>query len=294
MKHKTLFVRTSLLVLVASVLMTGINLYAADKKAILLAAFGTSYSKARQSYDNIEKTIKKENPGAPVYWAFTSNKVRAILKKRGVKTMSVPEALAKMRADGITEAVVQSLHVVPGLEYNRKILSKLNDFQKGKNPFAKLDLGKPMLFSAQSLDDFCEAMFAIIPKGHKKGDAILLMGHNNPLGGTDLFYIAAGLALNKQDPNIFVATIEGKPDFQDAVKELEKNKVRKVYLMPMMVVAGDHANNDLAGDEADSWKSQLEKRGFTCVPVLKGLGEYNEFAEIYAKHLKAAMKDGGK
>lgn len=268
-----------------------LNAAAADKKAILLVAFGTTVTEAQKSYSNIEKIIKSENKDIPVYWAYTSNKVREILRKKGTETMSVPEALAKIRADGVTSLAVQSLHMVPGLEYHKKILFNVSDFQKGKDAFEKVAIGKPMLLSAASLEEFCNAMVSILPKDRKAGDAVLLMGHNNDKGSTDLFYIAAGLSLNKKDPNIYLATVEGSPNFEAAVAEMKKNKNKKVFLMPMMIVAGDHANNDLAGDEDTSWKKQLEKDTFTCVPVLKGLGEYDVFAKIYAARLKIAMDE---
>ncbi len=290
MKDHPVVRRTVIAVLLIAMLLGCVNVFAA-RKAILLAAFGTTVPGANKSYKNIERFVKQENPGIPIYWAYTSNKVRAILKKRGITKLSVSEALTKMRKDGITEAVVQSLHMVTGLEYKKKILQAVKQFQTGKNSFKKLVIGKPMLLTAATLRDFCRAMLSILPKSRKPQDAILLMGHNHENAGTDLFYIAAGLALQRQDPNIFVATVEGKPDFEDALKELKASKAKKVYLMPMLVVAGDHAKNDLAGDEEDSWKKQLQKQGFTCVPVLKGLGEYPVFAKIYAAHVKAALKE---
>lgn len=267
-----------------------VSLGAEDRKAILLAAFGTTHENAAKAYDNIEKVVKARNKDVPVYRAYTSDKVRAILKKRGAAVMSVPEALARMKQDGVTEAAVQSLHVVPGLEYNRKIIAPVNDFQKGKDAFPKITVGKPMIYDAAHFDEFCTALFAIIPADRKKEDAVLLMGHNNDKGTTDALYAAVARALRAGDPNVFLATVEGTPDFETVLAELKKSGAKKVYLMPMLVVAGDHARNDLAGDEDDSWKSVLEKNGFTCVPVLKGLGEYDAFAGIYAARLKEILE----
>ncbi len=267
-----------------------LTLGAAEKQAILLTAFGTTHEEAARSYDNIEKTIRARNQGIPVYRAYTSNKVRAILKKRGTIVPSVPEALVQMRKDGVTEAAVQSLHVVPGLEYNKKVVGPVAEFQKGKDAFHKITVGKPMIEDAAHLDRFRTAMLSILPAERRKTDAVLLMGHNNDKGTTDALYTAISKALQVRDSNVFLATVEGNPDFETALAGLKKSGAKKVYLMPMLIVAGDHAKNDLAGDEDDSWKSILEKNGFTCVPVLKGLGEYREFADIYAERLAEILK----
>jgi sirohydrochlorin cobaltochelatase len=267
-----------------------VSLGAAEKQAILLTAFGTTHEDAARSYDHIEQTVQKQNKGIPVYRAYTSNKVRAILKKRGTAILSVPEALAKMKQDGVEDVTVFSLHVVPGLEYNKKILDLVNEFQKGKNAFRKIEVSKPMVNDAGELGAFCDAVLSIIPADRQKGDAVVLMGHNNEKETTDALYAAMGKALRARDPNVFVGTVEGSPAFETVLEQVKKNGARKAYLIPLLVVAGDHAKNDLAGEEEDSWKSVLEKNGVTCVPVLKGLGEYDAFARLYASRLQEALK----
>jgi sirohydrochlorin cobaltochelatase len=95
--------------------------------------------------------------------------------------------------------------------------------------------------------------------------------------------------LQLEDPNIFVGTVEGYPDV-DLIKELVlKKKIKKAYLMPFMSVAGDHAKNDMAGAEDDSWMSILTKAGIACVPVLKGTAEYDAFVDIWVDHIKGPL-----
>jgi sirohydrochlorin cobaltochelatase len=95
--------------------------------------------------------------------------------------------------------------------------------------------------------------------------------------------------LQRKDPHVFVGTVEGSPSIDDIVVMLKERKIRKAWLVPFMSVAGDHARNDMAGDEDDSWKSILTKEKIVCVPVLKGTAEYDNMVDIWVDHLKEAM-----
>jgi sirohydrochlorin cobaltochelatase len=128
------------------------------------------------------------------------------------------------------------------------------------------------------------AVLQSIPKERKKTDAVVLMGHgtHHP---SNAFYAALMFQLQLQDPNVFVGTVEGYPEVDLIKALLNKNGIKKAYLMPLMSVAGDHAKNDMAGDEEDSWKSVLTKAGIECVPVLKGTAEYDSYVDIWVEHL---------
>ena len=127
-----------------------------------------------------------------------------------------------------------------------------------------------------------------LPASRKKGEAVVLMGH-----GTDhpanALYVAMMVELRKRDPEVFLGTVEGSPDLEDVQQALKDRGIKKAFLMPFMAVAGDHARNDLAGDEADSWKSILTGAGIECVPVLQGTAEMDPVVEIWIDHLKKAM-----
>ena len=114
------------------------------------------------------------------------------------------------------------------------------------------------------------------------------MGHGTP-HPSNAFYAALMYHFQQKDPNIFVGTVEGFPEIDDIKAMLIKKKIKKVYLMPFMSVAGDHARNDMAGDEEDSWKSVLTAAGIECVPILKGTAEYDEIIAIWVDHLKIVM-----
>ena len=114
------------------------------------------------------------------------------------------------------------------------------------------------------------------------------MGHGTP-HPSNAFYAALMFNLQLKDKNIFVGTVEGSPEVDDIEKMLKQNKIEKAYLIPFMSVAGDHARNDMAGEEDDSWKSILTKAGIKCEPVLKGTAEYDNMVAIWVEHLQDVM-----
>jgi sirohydrochlorin cobaltochelatase len=128
----------------------------------------------------------------------------------------------------------------------------------------------------------------IVPKERQPGEAVVLMGHgtHHP---SDAIYSALMLKAQKMDANMYVATVEGHPDFAEVKETLVKKKIKKAYLIPLMTVAGDHAKNDMAGDDPDSWKSQLRQAGIDSVPVLKGLAEFDPIVDLWLDNLKTAM-----
>ncbi|GBC60399.1 sirohydrochlorin cobaltochelatase [Desulfonema ishimotonii] len=262
----------------------------ADEKGpgILLVTFGTSIPEAQVSFTNIEKKVKTAFPGVPVRWAYTSYIIRHKLAKQGRNIDSVEIALAKMMDEGYTQVAVQSLHMIPGAEFH-DIQVNARLFGQMSGGFDNIAIGYPMLSTAADLDRAVESFIRVIPAERKKDEAVVLMGHgtHHP---SDAFYSAMMYKFQKADPNIYVGTVEGHPTLDDVKEMLIKKGVKKAYLIPFMSVAGDHARNDMAGAEEDSWQSILTKAGIECVPVLKGLAEYDILADIWVDHLKTAMK----
>ena len=253
-----------------------------QKIGILLVAFGSSEASAQVSFDNIDKRVKAAYPDIPVRWAFTSHIIRKKLASQGKQLDSPEVALAKMLDEKFTHVAVQSLHTISGAEYSD--LRRTVDAFKSMGGFQNVMLGYPLMATQADMQRTVDAILATIPKQRKKDEAVVLMGHgtHHP---ANAFYAALMFQLQLKDPNIFVGTVEGYPDV-DLIKDLLlKKKMKKAYLIPFMSVAGDHAKNDMAGDEDDSWKSVLTKAGFECVPVLKGTAEYDEFADIWVDHV---------
>ena len=252
------------------------------KVGILLVAFGSSEASAQVSFENIDKKVKQAYPGIPVRWAYTSVIIRDKLAKQGQILDSPEVALARMRDEKFTHVAVQSLHTIGGSEYHD--LRRTVGAFKMMGGFQKIILGYPLMATQKDMERTVDAVLATLPKERKKSDAVVLMGHgtHHP---SNAFYAALMFQLQLQDPNIFVGTVEGYPELDLIQEMLLKKKIKKAYLMPFMSVAGDHAKNDMASDEEDSWKSVLTKAGIECVAVLKGTAEFDEFVAIWVDHV---------
>lgn len=254
---------------------------------ILLVTFGTSIPEAQGAFADIEKMVHAAFPDIPVRWAYTSVIIRKKLAKTGQILDSPTVALAKMMEEGFTRVAVQSLHIIPGAEFH-DLRINAEAFTEMSDGFERLLIGYPALSTSEDLSKAVDAVIGIIPKERKKDEAVVLMGHgaHHP---ANVYYEAMMYRLQQKDPNIYMGTVEGTPSLDDVRAMLLERGVKKAYLIPFMSVAGDHARNDMAGEEADSWKSILTEAGIECVPMMKGLAEYEAFAEIWVDHLRAVM-----
>jgi len=291
-----------------------------NKKAIVIAAFGTTHEKAIQSIINIEKAAEKEFPGTEVRVAFTSNIIRKIWQKRAkdekyrAAHKNIPEAIfnvktplatiAGLQNEGVKTIVVQPSHVFAGEEFADlcSYIDGLNSIKTLKpkwTPFKALVIGRPALGRPgvehdyhEDLEKGAEAVAEDVKKAKEAGAALVYMGHGNEYFSTGI-YIEFQHVLRKmyKYPKIYVGTVEGFPSLDDVLNALKHAGIKKVILKPFMVVAGDHANNDMAGDDDDSWKSVFEKNGIEVTPVIEGLGMNPEWVKIYIDHLKDAVKD---
>ena len=256
------------------------------KKAVLVVSFGTSYEATRKkTIDQIENDMAEAFPSYAIYRAWTSGMIRAkLLKRDGIRIYNVCEALEAMAADGIQEVVVQPTHVINGIENDQMKA----DVAAYADRFMRVSIGTPVLTTAE--DSKC-VIDAIVKELHPaKDEALVLMGH-----GTEHYADAVYAALDYQfkdleHSNIFMGTVEGYPTLESVMRLVQKVGYRHVVLAPFMIVAGDHANNDLAGDEEDSWKSVFEAAGFSVRCVLKGLGEYADIWKLLLSHAEKAME----
>ena len=255
----------------------------APKKGVLLVAFGTSVPEAQKVFAHIEAKVNTAYPGIPVRWAFTSGIIRHKLARQGQRLDSPEMALARMMDEGFTHVAVQSLHTIAGEEFH--------DLQRNAQAFAgmvggfrRIRVGYPLLGSEADLKRVTDAMIDHIPAERRPADAVVLMGHGTP-HPANAFYAAMAYHFQQKDPNIFVGTVEGSPTIEEIRQMLLVRGIGKAYLMPFMSVAGDHAMNDMAGEEPDSWKSILTGAGIQCVPVMKGTAEYDQIVQVWVDHL---------
>jgi sirohydrochlorin cobaltochelatase len=252
------------------------------KVGILLVAFGSSEDSAQVSFENIDRKVKATYPGIPVKWAYTSHIIRKKMAGRGKQLDSPEVALARMADEEFTHVAVQSLHTIGGAEYH-DLRRTVGAFQT-MGAFENIRLGYPLLATQEDMERAVDAVLATIPAERKKEEAVVLMGHgaHHP---SNAFYSALNFQVQLQDPNVFIGTVEGYPELDTIQALLQKNDIKKVYLMPFMSVAGDHAKNDMAGDEDDSWKSILTKDGYEVVVIMKGTAEFDEFVDIWVDHV---------
>ena len=256
------------------------------KTGILLVAFGSSEASAQVSFENIDRKVKAAWPDTPVYWAYTSRIIRHKLAKQGKQLDSPAMALARMADEQFTHVAVQSLHTIAGAEYHD--LTRVVGAFKSMGDFENILLGHPLLATQADMKKTVDALFDMIPADRKKQDAVVFMGHGTHHPG-NAFYPALMFQAQKRDPLVFIGGVEGYPEIDEIQSWLAEKKINTAWLLPFMSVAGDHAKNDMAGDDEDSWKSILSESGIQCRTVMKGTAEYDSFVAIWLSHLKAVL-----
>lgn len=254
------------------------------KKAILAVSFGTSHNDTREvTIDAIERDIQAAFPDYALYRAWTSKMIIKKLKNRdGIHVNNVREAMEQMHADGITDVLIQPTHVINGIE---------NDLMKEdalayREMFHSIAFGDPLLTSEQ---DNLEVIQAIAEEFSdlKPDEALVLMGHGTTHYANAIYAALDYTFKDKGYKNIFLGTVEAYPSMETLMKMIKEYNPKKVILAPFMIVAGDHAKNDMAGDDPDSWYSQFAAAGFSTETVIKGLGQYPGIRKIFVKHLEA-------
>jgi sirohydrochlorin cobaltochelatase len=250
-------------------------------KALLVISFGTTHRDTRRkTIDASEQVLADAFPDHDLKRAFTAKKIIRILRDRdGVDVDTVHQAAEKILKNGYWEVLVQPLHVLNGSEYH-ELLRELSPFAK---KFDRLAVGAPLLSSPEDYVNLVEAVADEIPE-LKEGETVVFMGHGteHPANAS---YPALDYTFKRQGyKQVHIGTVEGIPDFDDVIQQLEESGAKKVYLLPMMVVAGDHAKNDMAGVDEDSWKSRLEAAGYSVEAKLVGLGEMAGIQQMYVDH----------
>lgn len=261
------------------------------KPVILVVSFGTSYNDNRDlSIGGVEEAIQAAYPEWEVRRAFTAQTVIDILDERdAIDTDNVVEAMEKLVDDGVKTVVIQPTHVMNGAEYD-DVMAEIAPYADQFEGFA---VGAPLLTSIEDYEKVAEALMADNEYVGSEDTAIVYMGH-----GTHHFanatYSQMQLVLQAEGyENVFIGTVEGFPTLENVLANVTAFGATKVVLNPFMVVAGDHANNDMAGDEEDSWKTAFLDAGFEVECVLEGLGQNAGIQAIYVEHVQAAMEANG-
>jgi len=283
-KYRWLF----LLLLISVISATGaLSAASTAKPAIVLAAFGTS-TEAFDTYSHFEQKVRERFPGYEIRWAFTSHKVRQkVAKEKGMKLNDLGTTLRELKAAGYNRVAVQSLHIVPGEEWDKKIVQ-----ESRKIPGLKVALGKPLLSSQQDQERVLNALAQTFPQD-LTATAVVLVAHGSPSSEGTATYLAFGRLLRTRYPhqNVFLGTVGGKPTREETLEAVKQSKATGVVLMPFLFVAGEHVANDILGDNPESWKSELLKqKPYRLEGITKGLGYQDGIVTIYLDHLDQALK----
>lgn len=267
-------------------------------KAVLVVSFGTTHEDTRiKTIEAIENDIRKIDENVKVYRAWTSKIImKRVRENLGLEVDDVQKAMERMKKEGIKKLLVQPTHIINGIENDNMI----RDVRKYESYFEKIIFGKPLLTDDEDYEKTVEITAKDIfddIKSDCKTDlsketdaALVLMGH-----GTDHYVNPAYAALDYRFKamgyeNVYVATVEAYPYVETVLKQIGKKNFKKIVLQPFMIVAGEHAKEDMAGNKEDSWKRLFEAEGYEVYCVLKGLGEYSAIRNIFTQNIKKLLE----
>lgn len=259
---------------------------AAAKPAIVLTAFGTS-TPAAATYEFFDKKVKERFPGYEVRWAFTSQKVRAKVKKeQGRDLKDLPQTLQGLKAAGFARVAVQSLHVVPGEEWEEVVR------ESRSVSGLKVALGEPLLNSPVDRQRVLKALEPTFPKDLNQ-NAVVLVGHGSPHPKGEGEYLAFAELVRQRFPQqqAYLAVVAGNPTREEVLQKVMASSAQAVQFVPFLFVAGEHMAKDIMGDEPESWKSELLKhKAYKIQAVDRGLGYQEGVIQVYLDHLAGALK----
>jgi sirohydrochlorin cobaltochelatase len=296
-----------------------------DKPAIILAIFGTTVPSGVESIINIQRKIQEAYPGVPVKITFTSNIIRSVWQKRQAEAQKwldqgVPKEVlyvkniiytfGELLEDGYKNIIVQPTHIfymeeAYDLTQYVDAMRSIRTVKDKWRPFAKVALGRPALGTVGPRYEYTKDMKKALETladdaelARREKAALVYMGHGNEHWPTGI-YAEAEKMMRELYPGVmtYIGAVEGHPGIDEVLEALgeakPKSKTGKIVLKPFMIVAGDHALKDMAGDDEESWKSVLSAKKYQVIPVLKGLGSNDGFARIFVNHIRDAAKEAG-
>jgi sirohydrochlorin cobaltochelatase len=293
-----------------------------EEKAIVLAVFGTSHIEGLPGILAIRDRVQQAFPQTRVELAFTSNIIRRIWQKRSqdqayraahpevpkeiIEVKGPLAAMANLQDEGYGTIIVQPTHMAAGEEFAdlASYVEGLNSIRtvKVRNmPFKQVLIGRPALGVPgieheyrKDIEIAAKALAEDVKAAAREQRALVYMAHGNEHYSTG-YYVELEAVMRELYPEtrISIGMVEGFPEVGHVVAALERDNVRRIYLKALMTVAGDHAKNDMAGDEPDSWRKILEAKGLNVQVDLRGVGESAPFAGIFVEHIRDAATDHG-
>ncbi|MCR5843298.1 MAG: sirohydrochlorin cobaltochelatase [Oscillospiraceae bacterium] len=257
------------------------------EKELLVVSFGTSFNDSRRlTVGAIEKALQEAYPDWSVRRAFTSQIIIDHLAKRDGEIIdNVHDALERAIRNGVKILVVQPTHLMDGFEYNdlKKELAAYAD------AFDRIVLGDALLTIDRDFDMVAEAIVEATAAYDDGETAVCFMGHGTEAASNSVYAKMQTVLSEAGCEHYYIGTVEAEPSVEDVLESVRAGSYKRVVLRPLMIVAGDHANNDMAGDEADSWKSVFEAAGYEVSCVVEGLGQLPAIRQLIVEHAGEAM-----
>lgn len=254
------------------------------KKAIIVVSFGSSYLHAiEKSIGKIENKIRETFNDYEVVRSFTSHRIIKKLKEKHNIIVPTPEEiLDNLHKDAYEEIIIQPLHIIPGEEF--QYINRVKE--EYKNKFNSLYLGRP-IFYYEGIEGIPNdySLFIDSIKDLICDKNVVMVGHGTPHPSNSVYGCLQCVLEDKGYDNVFVGTVEGYPTFESVINRINKRNVKEVTIVPLMLVAGKHAISDMASDNKYSWKSMLEANGIKVNMHFHGLGEHEEFNNLFLQRI---------
>lgn len=254
---------------------------------LMVVSFGTSYNDSRRlTIGAIEGALETAFPDWSVRRGFTSQIIIDHVKSRdGVSIDNVGEALKRAADNGVKNLVIQPTHLMDGLEYNDLV----EEAATYSDAFEKMAIGKPLLTSDADFDTVAKAITKATAEYDDGETAICFMGHGTEAESNQVYAKMQQVLTDGGYENYYIGTVEASPTLDDVLAQVKAGDYKRVVLEPLMIVAGDHANNDMAGDEEGSWKTTFENAGYQVECLVRGLGEMEEIQQLFVEHAQEAV-----
>ena len=254
---------------------------------LLVVSFGTSYNDSRRlTVGAIEQAMEDAFPMFSVRRGFTSQIIiDHVLRRDGEVIDNMTEALDRAVANGVKNLVVQPTHLMNGLEY----ADVVDEIAQYADAFESIKIGAPLLTSDEDFKIVAEAITADTADYDDGETAIVFMGHGTEAESNAIYAKMQTVLTGMGKTNYFVGTVEAEPSLEDVLALVQAGSYKRVVLKPLMIVAGDHANNDMAGGEEDSWDTTFINAGYEVESIISGLGELEAIQNLLVAHARAAI-----
>ena len=263
-----------------------------NTKALVVISFGSTFDETRKlDIGGIEGALATAFPDHDQYRAFTSSIIRKRLAARGILVDDPEAILHKLSAAGYEEILLQPTHLLHGEEFEQKILALKEHFLP---LFKSIIISRPLIVNDEDYQLAVTALLAQLPP-LDENEGVIFMGHGTPRANNAAHgytYLKLQELFSARQAPVLVGTVEDEdvPNFATVLTKLQERGYKHVHLYPLMVVAGDHANNDMYSDEPDSWKSQIQALGITTTGHLNGIGRYPSIQKLYIQHALQALQ----